>query len=75
MSGRCLGDISSWVHHSDLSNLFASLLLSGNGLAVHAHLRILTGIGARGSLTSRVRIHLRVEHEHVNVHTRRQQTR
>ena len=75
MGARRLSDERARVHHRDLGDFLAALLLAGDCLAVNAHLRVLAGVARCRSLAARVGINLRIEHEHLDIHAAGKQPR
>src|SRR5213596_1423844 len=55
------------MHHANVRELFPVLLLSRNRLAVETHLRVLTFERACRGLSARVRVHLRVQNDNLDV--------
>src|SRR5262249_159442 len=65
-AGR-LRHVDILVHHANVRELFPVLLFSGNRLTVETHLRVLALERACRSLAARVRVHLRVQNDNLDV--------
>ena len=67
VSAGCLRHVHILMHHANVRELFPVLLLSRNRLAVETHLRVLTFERACRGLAARVRVHLRVQNDNLDV--------
>src|SRR5690606_17923162 len=63
------------MHHGDLCDLFAPLLLAVDRLAMDTHLRVLAGEGAGRRLAAGVAIDLRIQDKDLHMHAAGKQPR